>query len=318
MPDDVCEDVANKLLEGRPNTYTFTKALAEHYVFKHEGKFPISIVRPSIVISANSDPCPGWCDNVNGITGLGCLAAIGLLRTIDWNYYATSDMVPVDYVASCIICAAHHVSEKSPTKLKIFNMTSGESKPISWGKFFDYLRKNAYVTPTTKIVRPIIHPPRHNRANPLSFVLTKYFSELLFAYFVDTILFLIGYKRCVVKITNKMHHGYKILLPFTSKQWDFKCDNVIALNDELSSEDRQRFKFGMKDFDWKQQAHVTWYGGRQFILKEEPTEESYHSGRSRQKYVTIVHYFFIMMFSAIAISFSLSCWRVVSSAICRV
>lgn len=316
MPDDVCEDIANEMLEGRPNTYTFTKALAELYVSKHEGKFPISIVRPSIVISSNSDPCPGWCDNVNGICGLGCLAAIGLLRIIDWNYHATSDMVPVDYVAGCIICAAQHIADKSPNKLKIFNMTSGESNPICWGKFFDYLRENAMTTPPTKIVRPIIQPPRHNRANPIEFALTKYFSELLFAYFVDTILFLIGYKRCVVKITNKMHHGYKILLPFTSNQWNFKCNNVIALNDALPPGDRQRFKFDMRNFDWKKQAEVTWAGGRQFILKEEPTDESYKIGRSRLKYVTILHYFFIVMFLSIAITFSLSGWRAISSAIC--
>lgn len=264
------------------------------------------------MISSRSDPCPGWCDNINGIAGLGCLAAIGLLRTIDWNYYGTSDMVPVDYVANCIICAAHHIGEKSPKKLKIFNMTSGEAKPISWGVFFAELRKNALITPTTKIVRPIIESPKHNRANPIEFFLTKYFSELLFAYFVDFILYLIGYKRCVVKITNKMHHGYKILMPFTTNEWNFNCKNVIALNEQLTPEDQQRFKFDMRDFDWAKQAEVTWTGGRMLVLKEEPTEESFKIGRSRLRVVTIVHYFFMAVFLGLAMYMGFAGYRVLS------
>lgn len=300
LPDDVSECNTDKLLESRPNTYTFTKAMAEHLVAKHEGKFPISIVRPSIVISSSEEPCDGWVDNVNGIAGLGCLAAIGMLRTIDWNYDATSDMVPVDIVANCIICAAYQTTTNSPNKLQVYNMTSGNVNPISWGKFFEYLRNEATDRPPTKIVRPVIKPPKHNRANPISFILTKIFSELLFAYTIDLILLLIGYKKIMVRITQKMHHGYKMLKPFTTNEWNFKSDNVIHLSESLTDADKHLFKFDMRNFDWKEQARKTYDGGRMMILKEEPTKESIQSGRNRQTLVTLIHYGCVTAFTATA------------------
>lgn len=224
-----------------------------------------------------------------------------MLRTIDWNYYAVSDMVPVDVVANCLICAAYQVSTNSPDKLLVFNMTSGNMNPISWGKFFELLRNEAVDRPPTKIVRPIIKSPKHDRANPISFFLTKVFSELLFAYTIDIILTLIGYKKIMTKITQKMQHGYEILKPFTTNQWNFHSNNVVQLSDSLTNKDRGLFKFDMRDFDWKDQARKTYHGGRTMILKEEPTELSYQSGRKRQNLVTFIHYgfmsFFIISFS---------------------
>lgn len=263
-------------------------------------------MRPSIVISASEEPVPGWVDNVNGIAGLGCLAAIGVLRTIDWNYYATSDMVPVDLVANCIICAAYQTKTYSPDKMQIYNMTSGNMKPVSWGRFFEMLRDCAVDRPTTKIVRPIIHSPKYNRANPTKFFLIKYFSEILFAYMVDLILVLIGYKRIMTKITQRMHHGYKILKPFTVNEWNFTSNNVVKLSESLSDHDRSLFKFDMRNFDWKQQAKVTWDGARYSLLKEEPTEESYRLGRSRMALVNIVHYSCIAIFMMTSLYFGYS------------
>lgn len=170
---------------------------------------------------------------MNGVTGLGSLAAVGILRTIDWNYHAVSDMVPVDMVANCIICVAYQIATDSPDKLLVYNMTSGNISPISWGQFFKLSRDTAAERPPTKIVRPMIEPPKYNRANPISFYLTKLFSELLFALTIDTICLLIGYKTFLTKITRKMQHGYEILKPFTTNQWNFHSDNVTQLSSSL-------------------------------------------------------------------------------------
>lgn len=274
--------------------------MAEHYVARQEGKFPICIVRPSIVISSTREPCAGWVDNVNGIAGLGCLASIGVLRTIDWNYYATSDMVPVDYVANSLICAAHHTSVKSPKKLLFYNMTSGNVQPIAWGVFFGMLRNEAIKAPPNKIVRPIIQSPKYARVNPIQFFLVRFFSELLFAHTIDLILSLIGYKKIMVKITQKMHHGYKILKPFTTNQWIFTSTNLINLSDSLNETDKELFKFDMRGHDWQDQAHTTWTGARELLLKEEPTEESVKNALQRLKLVSYIHYSFITLFVFLA------------------
>ena len=57
--------------QGRPNTYTFAKALAESQLNEeqHRHPLPIIIVRPSIIGAIWKEPLPGWIDNVNGPTG---------------------------------------------------------------------------------------------------------------------------------------------------------------------------------------------------------------------------------------------------------
>lgn len=289
-------DKMNHLLEGRPNTYTYTKAIAEQLVAKREGKYPISIVRPSIVISSVQEPSEGFVDNVNGIAGLGALASIGLLRTIDWDYYATSDMVPVDYVANCIICTARYTKINSPTNLTVFNMTSGNLNPVSWGQFFCYARDAAQATPPNKSVRPMIASPKYHRVSKANLVLTKIFSELLFAYVIDTILLLLGHKQCLVRITKRMHHGYKILKPFTIRQWNFDSKNVLDLSSSLNVYDKQQFPFDLRDIDWRQQALSVWKGTRSELLKDEESKSSYASGRKKQIYVTLAHYIMTSMF----------------------
>lgn len=307
LSEDECARQLPALLEGRPNTYTYTKAIAEMYVARSEGKYPISIVRPSIVIPSYEEPKPGWVDGVNGICGLGCLAAIGMLRTIDWNYYATSDMVPVDYVANCVIASAYQAYAKSPRNIIVYNMTSGSLCPMKWGAFFRLLRDDAHKKPSTRIIRPMIHPPKFTRANPLVFFIIRFFSELLFAHTVDLLLTLFGQKKILVKITKKMHHGYKILLPFTTREWNFHTRNVITMSESMSPCDKNVFKFDMKDFDWQRQAVCVWHGGRTYLLKEEPTEESYKIARSRQRLVTMVHYgcLYAMAAATAAISYVL-------------
>lgn len=60
-----------RLVGKRPNTYTYTKALAEHLLLEECGGIPLAIVRPTIVTAAMNEPIPGWVDNLNGPTGMG-------------------------------------------------------------------------------------------------------------------------------------------------------------------------------------------------------------------------------------------------------
>ena len=59
-----------KILKIHPNTYTFTKNLAEQIVFNDCKSFPTAIVRPSIIGASLEEPCPGWVDNYHGVTSI--------------------------------------------------------------------------------------------------------------------------------------------------------------------------------------------------------------------------------------------------------
>lgn len=47
-----------KLIGERPNTYTYTKALAEYLVQQEAGDLNVAIIRPSIVGASWKEPFP--------------------------------------------------------------------------------------------------------------------------------------------------------------------------------------------------------------------------------------------------------------------
>ena len=58
------------LVGEHPNTYSYTKALAEQLLLDKAQGLPLTIVRPSIVVASWQYPMKGWVDNFNGPTGL--------------------------------------------------------------------------------------------------------------------------------------------------------------------------------------------------------------------------------------------------------
>lgn len=64
ISEKVHEDQLNALTQlytkFMPNTYVFSKNLAEHVSDDYNGKLPIVVFRPSIVISAMKEPLQGW------------------------------------------------------------------------------------------------------------------------------------------------------------------------------------------------------------------------------------------------------------------
>ncbi|KAL6433538.1 hypothetical protein ACFW04_006553 [Cataglyphis niger] len=80
MDDKMVEELTPNLIADRPNTYTFTKALAERMLQRERGSLPVAIVRPSIVLASYREPVAGWLDNCNGPTGIIAAAGKGFFR----------------------------------------------------------------------------------------------------------------------------------------------------------------------------------------------------------------------------------------------
>lgn len=58
MDDETIDSLTPRLIQPRPNTYTFTKAMAEYMVVENMGDMPTAIVRPSIVGASWQEPVP--------------------------------------------------------------------------------------------------------------------------------------------------------------------------------------------------------------------------------------------------------------------
>ena len=80
---------------GWPNTYTFTKSLAESLIQKYAADLPVAIVRPSIVESSLGEPFRGWNEGVNTSASLSYLLGT-YFRQLPTNERKCLDLIPVD------------------------------------------------------------------------------------------------------------------------------------------------------------------------------------------------------------------------------
>ena len=90
MNDDLTELISEKLIHPKPNTYTFTKGLAEALIMKEMEDLPCAIVRPSIIGATWREPFSGWIDNFNGPSALFPAVGTGLLRSMFGTNLVTS------------------------------------------------------------------------------------------------------------------------------------------------------------------------------------------------------------------------------------
>ncbi|HEV8524739.1 MAG TPA: SDR family oxidoreductase, partial [Terriglobales bacterium] len=82
---------------GWPNTYTFTKSLAESLIKKHARGLPVAVVRPSIVETSVAKPFRGWNEGINTSAALSYLLGT-YFRQLPTNEHKCLDIIPVDLV----------------------------------------------------------------------------------------------------------------------------------------------------------------------------------------------------------------------------
>lgn len=106
MDESVLDVMTPKYTSFMPNTYTFTKALAEQIIDDNKHELPLVMFRPSIVISSMKEPFPGWIDNFNGPVGLLVGSGLGIMRSMYCNPDNVADFTPVDICIKAMIVAA--------------------------------------------------------------------------------------------------------------------------------------------------------------------------------------------------------------------
>lgn len=119
--DDTMLVLTRQYTNFMPNTYTFTKALAEQVVDDTKDELPLVLFRPSIVISSMKEPFPGWIDNFNGPVGLLVGSGIGIMRTLYCNPNNIADFTPVDVCIKAMIIAAWKRAYEPKGSLPVYN-----------------------------------------------------------------------------------------------------------------------------------------------------------------------------------------------------
>ncbi|KAK0166940.1 hypothetical protein PV327_004406 [Microctonus hyperodae] len=265
--DKLVDELTPKLIAGRPNTYTFTKALTEAMLQGESGSLPVAIVRPSIVLSSLREPVAGWVDNLNGPNGIIAAAGKGFFRTMLCQEDAVADFVPVDVVINLMICAAWKTATHRTDTITVYNCCTGQQNPITWKQFIDLSFKYTRIHPANDAVwYPGGSCQKYSIMNNLFIT----FQHVLPAHILDFVARLRGTKPIMVRVQAKLSKAARCLEYFTTQQWNFSDDNVRKLGEQLNAEDRQIFMFDVKQIDWPSYLENYILGIRQFILKESP------------------------------------------------
>lgn len=155
LEDDLLQQLTPNFIQQRPNTYTYTKAIAETLVIQEcKDKIPCAILRPSIVGATWREPFPGWIDNFNGPTAIFPAAGTGVLRSMLGNHDAVADIIPVDIPVNLMIAIAWYTALKNQRKIIVYNCTSGQlvQNKLTWGMLETFCRDIFFKNPFEKLL----------------------------------------------------------------------------------------------------------------------------------------------------------------------
>ncbi|XP_019872635.1 putative fatty acyl-CoA reductase CG5065 [Aethina tumida] len=275
-----------------PNTYTFTKSMAEHVIKDLcDGQLPVSIIRPSIVISSVKEPFPGWIDNFNGPVGLLVAAGKGVMRSIYTNPNVRADYVPVDLAIKAIILTAWAKgvqSEEERLKLNIFNCSNNRVQAVTSRELVQIGRRLCWEYP----LENMLWYPNGNWITTNYYVhfIKMIFYHLIPALFVDGLLKLTNHKPMLVKVHRRIFIANMALEFFIMQEWTFINENILELETKIPEQNREEFAYDKYSpltipYVFFKNGII---GAKKYLLKENSNLESDRRAATRLWIVSII------------------------------
>ncbi|XP_075409432.1 fatty acyl-CoA reductase 2-like [Tenrec ecaudatus] len=266
LDDSIIEDITPKLIGDCPNTYVYTKALAEILVKQASGVLNRAIIRPSIVGATWQEPFPGWIDNLNGLTWVMIKTGKGLLRFLKGDPIGVADIIPVDIVVNLTLAAGWHTAVHRPKNMLIYHCTSGTINPCQWRELGFGIVEAFNKVP---LERPFRAPTLEIISNSLT---CKYWDAVTHrghAMIFDIYLCLTGRKPMMTTLMNRILKNASMLEYFICRTWEWSTCNTDRLMLELSAEDKKIFNFDVRSLNWREYIENHVWGIKMYLLKED-------------------------------------------------
>jgi len=283
MKDEELMERAAELTSGFPNTYTFTKCLAEHLLHARafscdsatgdalDMRLPFVIVRPSIIGCSWRSPQPGWVDAMIAVAALVLAAGLGVARKVRGVPELITDIVPLDTVVEATLGAAVCVQRlKAETgSMPVVHVCTSSLRPLQNQDVVDAI--NGYFTQ---------HPSstKQMRACKLEIVEPEgkeFHEEMGRMRWRASWL-----KRCyctrrlgeqLARAESKITKLDAAFVYFWTNEWIFKADNLAempALLQECGEPVQHYGGLQLSQLDWSYYLGLFCYGMRAFVLKE--------------------------------------------------
>ncbi|XP_046737951.1 fatty acyl-CoA reductase wat-like [Diprion similis] len=283
--DELSEDMTMAILGKWPNTYSFSKAIAEGVVDEFAKDLPFAIFRPSIVSSSYEEPTPGWMPSPIGMLGIVYAYILGIMHVISADPDAVADIIPVDYTCNALISCAWASSKKCHYKdVSVYNYVSGKEKPIIWKQFVRKFDTAATFYPSEKAIYH--HFCMVTKSKLLFYILEMCF-QLIPALIIDKLSTLLGKQSQLYKVISKIGIHSRIYSYFSIREWDFENREIQQLWKQLEPEDKKIFPFSMETVDWDEYCLFAAKGFRKFISLE--SDANLEQARQKHRRLFIVH-----------------------------
>nr|UEV87811.1 fatty acyl reductase 5 [Maruca vitrata] len=273
---EVCENIDEhslrvltpKYLGEIPNTYTFTKQLAEHVVYEQKGQLPAIILRPSIVIASVEEPLPGWMENFNGPVGILVACGKGIMRSLYTDPDLIADYIPVDVCVKSIIAAGWMRGTKkleATDDIPIYNCCAGNLNTITMSQLVETGKRLCEIVPLNDML--------WNVGGSITTSKTIHYIKVLFlhllpALFVDLVLWILGKKPMLLKVQRRIYIANLALGYYITKQWTFDNTNLVTLRSRIKEQDKKSFYYDIENVDKEDYFRKSCMGGRKYLLKE--------------------------------------------------
>ncbi|CAG9770338.1 unnamed protein product [Ceutorhynchus assimilis] len=298
LPDDILEKITPGLLQSIPNTYAFTKQIAEDLVKREAAELPACIQRPSIVIASAKEPIRSWVDNIYGPVGLIEGAALGLLHIMPGNPNGLVDFVPADFVINNCIAASYKTArERKLGQIPIYNCTSSNSNPLHW-KDVCMARKQG-----EKVGSKLLLKKGYFKFTSCWYwyYIVSFLLHTIPAVTVDFVLERLGKKPLLRKAFGKIDKFINSLVHFTLNEWKFVDKNSQSLWDDLNDRDKANFPFDIKILDWQDYFDTYLVTGREILTKD--FLDTLDEGRMLKLKLDIIHYTFVTLLIGLSVYF---------------
>jgi fatty acyl-CoA reductase len=244
---------------GWPNTYTFTKSLAETLIAKNitadGGGLPIAIVRPAIVETSVAKPFRGWNEGINTSASLSYLLGTAF-RQLPSNERKRLDIIPVDAVCAGMTLIGAALVERRHDP--VYQLATSVTNPCDMGRSIEltslghrrHYRAQEGLEYWLRLRMDAISvsKERYNRMSaPAQKMIIKSIQRAMSP--LPSAM-----KKPLAKTERNLERVEKLVGLFEPfillNEHDFVADNVEKLSQALSPEEREVFGYDTAGLDW--------------------------------------------------------------------
>jgi long-chain acyl-CoA synthetase len=238
---------------GWPNTYTFTKSLAESLIAKHGAGLPIAIVRPAIVETSVAKPFRGWNEGINTSASLSYLLGTAF-RQLPSNERKRLDIIPVDAVCAGMTLIGAALVERRHDPM--YQLATSVTNPCDMGRSIEltslghrrHYRAQEGLEYWLRLRMDAI-PVSKERYKRMSAPAQKAIIQS-----IQRVMSPLTMKKPLAKTERSLERVEKLVGLFEPfilhNEHDFVADNVEKLSQALTPEEKDVFGYDTAGLDW--------------------------------------------------------------------